>query len=531
MNESDLIPYKPSYEIPASHVLVLAPHPDDEIFGCAGAIAAHLQHGASVHVVVLTEGSLQGIGDVRAHECLAAAAILGYGQPIFWSEPDRSLAASDRLINRLADFLNSKQIDLLYAPSPWEIHPDHRQAYWLAVEAVRRVDGFCRIAFYEVGSALRPNLLLDITPYLELKQQAMACFRSQMVFQPYDEQVYALNRFRTYTLPKTVKAAEAFLLLSREELESFSALQRGEMVSWSVSPSAGGTATRQALVSVLVRSVGRNDLFATLDSVALQTWPYLEVIVVAEVPGHNDLPLRCGAHSLRLLKSETPISRSAAANLALREANGEFLIFIDDDGWMMPGHITRLVRALQLQPQILAAHTDVALVGTNGSPLGQTLDFPFELTCQQARHVTPVHAMMFKASVLSKGLIFDESLNTNEVWDFWLRLAHLSVVCHVPGVSAVYRMDDKELMAQERFRNQPNKTLLLEYESAGLISQSDQHYSSKKDSGSLDTKMNKYIESLHTHIAVQDAVLQSIIASRSWRLTRPLRAIAALLRP
>lgn len=530
MNESDLIPYTPSLEVPASQVLVLAPHPDDEIFGCAGAIAAHLKHGASVHVVVLTEGSLQGVGDERAQECLAAAAVLGYGQPMFWHEPDRSLAASDRLINKLANLLNSKEIDLIYAPSPWEIHPDHRQASWLAVEAVRRAHGFCRIAFYEVGSPLRPNLLLDITPYLELKQKAMACFRSQMAFQPYDEQINALNRFRTYTLPISVKAAEAFLLLSRVDLASFSASHSGEIVSWSVAPSASATTSQQPLVSVLVRSVGRNELFATLDSVALQTWPNIEVIVVAEVPEHDDLPQQCGAHRLRLIKSDKPLSRPASANLALREAIGEYLIFLDDDGWLMPGHIARLVNALRLQPQILAAYTDVTLIGTNGSPAGQALDFPFDLTCQRPSQIVAVHAMMFKACALSNGLIFDESMESDEVWDFWRGLAQLSGIFHLPGSSAFLRMDINHSIAPGKFRNQPQAAFKLENESTDLLSQSDPNDSSKIDTKSLDKKMSDYIDALHQQIATQEAALQSIITSRSWRLTRPLRAIAELLR-
>ena len=101
MNESDLIPYEPVLEIQALRVLVLAPHPDDEIFGCAGTIASHLRQGTRVHVVVLTDGAKHGSIHVRNQECLAAAAILGYGTPDFWHEGDRSLVAHDALTTRL----------------------------------------------------------------------------------------------------------------------------------------------------------------------------------------------------------------------------------------------------------------------------------------------------------------------------------------------------------------------------------------------------------------------------------------------
>ena len=55
--EPDLTPYQAAATLDARAVLVVAPHADDEVFGCGGAIAAHVQHGTPVHVVVLTDGA------------------------------------------------------------------------------------------------------------------------------------------------------------------------------------------------------------------------------------------------------------------------------------------------------------------------------------------------------------------------------------------------------------------------------------------------------------------------------------------
>ena len=40
--------------------LVLAPHPDDEVIGCGGAILAHNDAGAEVVVALITDGRFSG---------------------------------------------------------------------------------------------------------------------------------------------------------------------------------------------------------------------------------------------------------------------------------------------------------------------------------------------------------------------------------------------------------------------------------------------------------------------------------------
>ena len=210
--ESDFTPYSASLCLPAQSVLVLAPHPDDEVFGCGGAIAQHVRSGQPVCVVVLTDGALYADVEVRQQESRAAAQVLGYGAPEFWGFPDGGLSYSDELAQRLADRIAQCGADLVYAPSPWENHPDHRQAQLLATEAVRRSTPELRLAFYEVGAPLRPNVLLDITMVMETKEAAMRCFASQLEHQNYLGHIQALNYYRTYTLGAEVKSAEAFWL-------------------------------------------------------------------------------------------------------------------------------------------------------------------------------------------------------------------------------------------------------------------------------------------------------------------------------
>jgi glycosyltransferase involved in cell wall biosynthesis/LmbE family N-acetylglucosaminyl deacetylase len=440
--ESDLIPYKAVSSLPAEAALVLAPHPDDEIFGCGGAIASHVRDGIPTHIVILTDGSRFGEAGQRASESLAAAKMLGYGQPEFWGLPDRELYYSEALVQRVVDHIGAKGTDLVYAPSPWEIHPDHRQTTWIAIEAVRRVKFPVRLAFYEVGSPLRPNLLLDITESIATKEAAMRCFESQLSQQNYIQHIQALNRYRTYTLPRVALAAEAYWVVTSAELDQANVRNLFTLVSLGSVAETALLTQKQPLVSILIRSMNRKFLSEALDSIALQTYSNIEVVVVAATPGHDPLPAKCGPFNLRLISTDTPLLRSSCANKAMSHARGSFLLFLDDDDWLMPSHIARLAQGLELQPHVLAIYTGISLVDVEGKPINQTFDLPFDAVRQMAGNLMPIHAVLFSSKVLALGCQFDESLDLYEDWDFWLQLAKLAPMVHLPGVSGAYRIHE-----------------------------------------------------------------------------------------
>jgi LmbE family N-acetylglucosaminyl deacetylase len=434
----------PALEVlPGARVVLLAPHPDDEVFGCGGALAAWSERGVEVAVIVLTDGAVQGDAAARQRESCSACALLGIGPPEFWGLPDGSLAGESGLEDRLARRLEATGADLLVAPSPWELHPDHRRTAALAIAVALRsgID----LAFYEVGNPLPANCLLDITARAGRKREAMECFVSQRPYQDYARHIEALNQYRSYTLPAPVVHAEAYLLLPAARLRT--ELPRLIMAhpvaldarAYAAEP-ADGDGSPRPRVTVIIRSTDRPSLAQTLDSVALQTWPELQVLVVAAVPGHRPLPPNCGPFPLRLITTERRLGRAAAANRGLDHAASELLLFLDDDDGVMPGHVARLVQALRAHPEVGAAYSGVALIGPEGQPLGQALDLPFDGIRQLAGNLTPIHALVFRRRLLEFGCRFDESLELLEDWDFWLQIARHTSFAHVPGVSAIYRI-------------------------------------------------------------------------------------------
>src|SRR5262245_61576239 len=163
--EQTVIPYYPT-DLRGQRVLVLAPHPDDETFGCGGTLVLHRQHQDPVRIIFITSGEAgdwQGGGDVEAFrvqreaEALEALACLGIGEWEFWRYPDRGLAVDGQLINRLVEVIRTFGATLVYAPSPLEQHPDHRQVALALRAALRGWPSTLQVGFYEVGYALPPN--------------------------------------------------------------------------------------------------------------------------------------------------------------------------------------------------------------------------------------------------------------------------------------------------------------------------------------------------------------------------------------
>lgn len=129
-------------------VMVIAAHPDDPEFGCAGAIVKWAQAGQRITYVLLTSGD-KGSHDPELHpgrlaaqresEQRAAAAELGVQDVIFLRHPDGILENTLELRRELASVIRQGRPHSLVTIDPWrhyQLHPDHRAAGQAALDAL-----------------------------------------------------------------------------------------------------------------------------------------------------------------------------------------------------------------------------------------------------------------------------------------------------------------------------------------------------------------------------------------------------------
>ena len=233
--EEALIPYRSS-SFSARRVLVIAPHPDDEVFGCGAALADLAARGSENVVLVLTDGAggtgdpaeRKRIAELRLRESGVALAILGGGKLRTAGLPDRGLwGAEPALREALERALAEIGPDLVFAPSPVEIHPDHRAAASALVAAgekpapssrAAQVLAAATVAFFELSQPFRPNFLFDCGRHAETKRRAMSAFVSQSRERDYAGFVSGLNAYRRMTLPKETTAAEGYFVVPGADL-------------------------------------------------------------------------------------------------------------------------------------------------------------------------------------------------------------------------------------------------------------------------------------------------------------------------
>ena len=131
-------------------VLLYSPHPDDESIGAGGYIAESIKKGATVKIVLVTDGNKHGLRDKRYKEFKTATGILGVSENnlVFLNYPDGSLNKVDQtnLYSDLEKQMSDFKPDIVLYPNPLDSHPDHSL---IGVDMKKALDGSTAILAYQ----------------------------------------------------------------------------------------------------------------------------------------------------------------------------------------------------------------------------------------------------------------------------------------------------------------------------------------------------------------------------------------------
>ena len=214
-------------------VLVIAPHPDDEVIGVGGTIIKHVESGAEVYVCFVCRGKEPLFRDSEVELCrtetIECHKILGVKERFYLDFPSVLLEKEDlyKINDALSFVINKVQPNVVYIPHIGDMQKDHQIVAECAMVALRpkyshRV---MHIYSYEtlsetgwntpnVSNAFIPNVYVDISNQNSKKLKAIKCYKSQISDFPNSRSVEAIESLSKYRGALIhVRAAECFMLI------------------------------------------------------------------------------------------------------------------------------------------------------------------------------------------------------------------------------------------------------------------------------------------------------------------------------
>jgi N-acetylglucosamine malate deacetylase 1 len=216
-----------------SIVLVIAAHPDDEVLGCGGVIAKHVNKGDKVHVVFMTNGvGSRNASSKENHErqeaAINSANILGISSTQQSDFPDNrmDMVALLDVVQLIEEVIEKLQPEIIYTHHAGDLNIDHQITHKAVMTVCRPQPGFCvkKIYSFEVVSSTEwqtpgvlpflPNVFIDITDFIHIKKQALSAYSKEMRQPSHSRSVDNILRLSALRGNSVgMDYAEAFMLL------------------------------------------------------------------------------------------------------------------------------------------------------------------------------------------------------------------------------------------------------------------------------------------------------------------------------
>lgn len=191
------------------NLVVISPHPDDDVLGAGGVMIEAAEKGRGVFSVTLTDGRSsprQGppISDEdlvvrRQKESLAALKITGAAGGFYFLKrsPDLEGEGGSGVAGDLRDLFESLRPSEVFLPAPYERHRTHIRCTRLTVEALRSSAGprpsLLGYSLWGNFFGGKKRVVRDITPFIRKKVEAVLAHTTQIAYKNYQQGILGKN--------------------------------------------------------------------------------------------------------------------------------------------------------------------------------------------------------------------------------------------------------------------------------------------------------------------------------------------------
>ncbi|MBW7954468.1 PIG-L family deacetylase [Candidatus Gracilibacteria bacterium] len=193
-------------------ILAIGPHPDDIELGCFGTMCRYASEGDDINFLVLTKGEGGSNGLDRTNEAKESASLLKCNLFIE-NLKDKYVSEGVETISVIEKYINKIKPDIVFIPSRYDTHQDHRAIHYASLVATRLINEIYIYQSPSTNTDFKPNYYVDITDFIETKLKAVKIHSSQggKVYMA-DRAVKGLAEYRAFDIFRNDKFFEAFEL-------------------------------------------------------------------------------------------------------------------------------------------------------------------------------------------------------------------------------------------------------------------------------------------------------------------------------
>lgn len=201
-------------------VLVLAPHPDDEIIGCGGTLARAIAAGARVTSLQATDGcegaALREVPEparrqIRLAEAQRVSDAVGFSETVYWRADNARFRITDELVDRMKQLLDRVRPVAVFTPFVADTHPDHFTLNRIFARAVADRAWAGRVFQYEVWGLVPATAWCDVTSMSAKLESLLRLYRTAMKVDDFVHFCEDRNLHHAYEHTGRAGLAEAFL--------------------------------------------------------------------------------------------------------------------------------------------------------------------------------------------------------------------------------------------------------------------------------------------------------------------------------
>ena len=218
------------------NILVIAPHPDDDVLGAGGTMAAASDQGKAIFSVYITDGrgsprKDQSISDEamaarREKEAQSALQAVGAVGAFFLKRRSEEIAGEigQKTGKELTEVLQFMQPEEVFLPAPYERHRTHQRCTRMSIDALRMAgDLKTTLLGYSLWGSFwgeKKRVVRDISPFIKKKVEAVLAHASQIDYKSYPQGILGKNNYEAifWESHEPQKAAFVEIFLDMTEL-------------------------------------------------------------------------------------------------------------------------------------------------------------------------------------------------------------------------------------------------------------------------------------------------------------------------